>query len=229
MFGDFLPPGEVRRQVGRPGGIAGVGDLRAFGVSHSGVDGITAANGALDLLRLVFEQGFMDAAPMGEVRHEPKLGPFGEESHRGRDAEQGAAAVGLVADGQAGFGGEGGGMVEEGKVLLDGEVIGAGVRVEVERPERQGPLVLRLEGGHVLGGCGAAGAPLLGDDRETELIECLAGAVAGFQVEGNVQFDPVKAALLDLGKAVFEGGQVIEAPDGAEIEDLHRLVTSGGW
>jgi hypothetical protein len=70
---------------------------------------------------------------MGEIGGETEMRAGIEKRHRRRRAEERPAAMGLMINGQAVFCGEGARVIEELQVFLEGEVIAAGVRVEIER------------------------------------------------------------------------------------------------
>ena len=190
----------MRVQIRLPARIARVGNLRPFGMTDTGVDGVGVPGRALHAFRLIGEQRFMHAAPVRKIGNQLELRPRGEKLHRRRRAEQRAAAMRLVIHFHPVLVGQRGGVVEEGKIFFQREMIAAGVRIEIQRFQNQGPFVLLLETGGVFGNGAPARPPLLRDDGQAQFIKRLPRALAGFHVERNVQLNAVETAGLDFLK-----------------------------
>jgi len=204
MTDNALPPGEMRRQVRPPERVAGIGNLRPFRMTDAGVDGVGALRRTFDPFRLVGQQRFMDATPMGKIGDQFELRTRLQKLHRRRDAEQGTAPMCFVINRQAVPLRQRRAVVEKREIFLQREMIATGVGVQIERFQLQGTFILPLEPGLVLGHGPSARPPLLRDDGQTQFIERPPGALAGFLVEWNIQLDAVKAAAFDFFELGFD-------------------------
>jgi hypothetical protein len=80
-FHNTFPPGEMGRQIRLPERIAGIGNLRAFGMADARVDGIDVFHGALHAFRLVGQQfrvtreriRQIEAKALRKMRHPTRL------------------------------------------------------------------------------------------------------------------------------------------------------------
>ena len=88
-------------QIRLPEWIARIWNLRAFGMTNARMNGVGIFRRAPDPFRLVGEQGFMHAAPMGKIRNQLQLRTRSQKLHRRRRTEQRATTMRLVINFQA--------------------------------------------------------------------------------------------------------------------------------
>ena len=147
-----IPPKQVPIEGVLGFGCGGVGDLRTFFIADAGVDVDGVGKGQLDGFFVVVEEGFADAAPVGEIGAELEGGEFFEQSGGGPGGEHGAAAVGFVADGDvvSGLGLECG--IVKAALIVEGEGVARGVNGEFDGIGIDGAREKFIEGLDVFGG-----------------------------------------------------------------------------